>query len=110
MAAAFRVAGHDIVALNGSPGIPFSQAVSFAVNCRNQKEIDRYWERLSNGGKEQRCGRLKDRFGVSWQIIPSAITRMPGDPDPEMAARVMKAMLPMAKPDIGALTRAYKGK
>ena len=110
MAAAFRVAGQDFVALNGSPGIPFSQAVSFAVNCRNQKEIDWYWERLSDGGEQQRCGWLKDRFGVSWQVVPSDLARMLGDPDPEKAGRVMKTMLPMGKLDIGELRRAYKGK
>lgn len=110
MAAAFRIAGMDFVALNGSGKIPFTQAVSFAVNCKTQKEIDRYWERLSEGGKEQRCGWLRDRYGVSWQIVPAALARMLGDPDPEKAGRVMEAMLPMGKLDLGALKRAYRGK
>lgn len=110
MAAAFRIAGVDFVALNGSGKIPFTQAVSFAVNCKTQKEIDRYWDRLSEGGEEQRCGWLKDRYGVFWQIVPAALARMLGDPDPEKAGRVMEALLPMAKPDLGALKRAYRGK
>jgi predicted 3-demethylubiquinone-9 3-methyltransferase (glyoxalase superfamily) len=106
----FRIEGQKFVALNGGPVFAFSQAISFVVNCRTQKEIDRYWEQLSAGGEQQPCGWLKDRYGVSWQIVPVILADMLSDPDTEKSGRVMKAMLPMGKLDIKKLQPAYAGK
>jgi predicted 3-demethylubiquinone-9 3-methyltransferase (glyoxalase superfamily) len=99
----------EFMALNGGPVFTFSQAISFFVSCDTQAEVDRFWEKLSEGGEKQQCGWLKDKFGVSWQIVPRVLGEMLQDRDPVKANRVMQAMLPMKKLDIAALERAYKG-
>jgi predicted 3-demethylubiquinone-9 3-methyltransferase (glyoxalase superfamily) len=109
MTANFILGGQEFVALNGGPAFTFSQAISFVVNCKTQEEIDRLWDLLSQGGEQQACGWLKDKFGVSWQIVPVILAEMLGDPDPEKSGRVMKAMLPMGKLDIKILEHAYTG-
>ncbi len=105
---AFRLDGHEFVALNGGPVFKFTEAVSFVVNCETQEEIDRYWNKLSADGdpKAQQCGWLKDRFGLSWQIVPTELGRLISGPDPERARRVLKAMLDMKKLDLEVLQRA----
>jgi predicted 3-demethylubiquinone-9 3-methyltransferase (glyoxalase superfamily) len=103
----FQLHGQTFVALNGGPHFKFTEAVSFVVNCQTQEEVDAYWEKLSAGGKEIECGWLKDKFGLSWQIVPAILPKLLGDPDPVKSGRVMKAMLTMKKLDIGALERAY---
>jgi len=95
------------MALNGGPQFPFTEAVSLFVNCETQEEVDALWEKLSQGGSKDRCGWLKDKYGLSWQIIPTALGRMLGDRDPAKARRVMEAMLQMRKIDIAGLRRAY---
>jgi predicted 3-demethylubiquinone-9 3-methyltransferase (glyoxalase superfamily) len=107
MTVGFLLEGQQFVALNGGPAFAFSQAISFVVNCRTQKEIDRYWDLLSVGGEQQPCGWLKDRYGISWQVVPGALAGMLGDPDPERSRRVIKAMLPMGKLDLKMLRKAY---
>lgn len=107
MTAEFLIRGVEFVALNGGPQYTFSPAISFVINCRTQKEIDEYWEKLSDGGEKQPCGWLKDRFGVSWQVVPVVLADMLNDADPVRAQRVMKAMLQMGKIDIQQLKRAY---
>ena len=107
MFASFRLDGQEFMALNGGPEFKFTPAISFFVSCKSQEEVDRLWARLSKGGKKGRCGWLEDRFGVSWQIIPTALGELMGDPDPEKAGRVMKAMLKMGKIDIARLKRAH---
>jgi len=109
MIVAFEIAGMPFVALNGGPQFKFTEAISFYVNCETQKEVDELWEKLSEGGEKGQCGWLKDKYGVSWQIIPTALPELLGDPDPEKSQRVMKAMLQMSKIDIEALRKAYKG-
>ena len=109
MTTKFLIAGQEFVALNGGPQFTFSQAISFVVNCRTQKEIDEFWEKLSEGGEKQQCGWLKDKYGVSWQIVPVVMVEMLNDPDPLKSQRVMKAMLLMDKIDIKILKQAYKG-
>ncbi len=106
----FQIEGQEFVALNGGPVFSFSQAISFVVNCTTQKEIDAYWEQLSAGGEQQPCGWLKDKYGVSWQIVPVMLADMLSDPDPERSGRVMKVMLPMGKLDIRTLEQAYNAK
>ena len=110
MTAKFQIEGQEFVALNGGPVFTFSPAISFVVNCETQEEVDRLWEKLSDGGEKQQCGWLKDKFGVSWQIVPVVLTEMLSDPDPVKSQRVMKAMLPMGKIDIKKLKQAYNGK
>ncbi len=105
----FRIGDQEFVALNGGPVFSFSQAISFVINCRTQKEIDYYWERLSEGGEQQPCGWLKDRFGISWQVVPVLLAEMLADPDPEKSGRVMKAMLPMGRLELAVLKKAYRG-
>ncbi len=105
----FLIGGQEFVALNGGPIYTLTPAISFVVNCQTQQEIDTYWEKLSAGGEKQVCGWLKDRYGVSWQIVPVILTEMLGDPDPVKAGRVMQAMLRMVKLDMKELKRAYKG-
>ncbi|HVP28493.1 MAG TPA: VOC family protein [Myxococcota bacterium] len=107
----FELDGSEFTALNGGPAFQFNEAISFQVNCETQEALDRYWERLSEGGdpNAQQCGWLKDRFGVSWQIVPTVLPGMMADPDPEKSGRVMTAMLRMKKLDIGELERAYRG-
>ncbi len=111
MTVAFRLDGQDFVALNGGPHFKFTEAISFVVNCASQKEVDDYWERLSEGGDEraQQCGWLKDKYGLSWQIVPTALIELLHDPDPQKSRRVTKAMLQMKKIDVEALRRAYDG-
>jgi predicted 3-demethylubiquinone-9 3-methyltransferase (glyoxalase superfamily) len=108
MTIAFELDGQEFTALNGGPQFRFSEAISLVVNCRSQQEVDHYWSRLSEGGDEQaqQCGWLKDRYGVSWQVVPTALPELLGQPDPEKARRVMQAMLQMKKLDVEALRRA----
>ena len=96
----FELDGTKFVALNGGPQFTFSEAISFQIECHSQEEVDDYWRRLSEGGEEGPCGWLKDRFGLSWQIIPARLTELLEDPDPETSQRVMAAMLQMGKIDI----------
>jgi predicted 3-demethylubiquinone-9 3-methyltransferase (glyoxalase superfamily) len=106
----FEVAGQEFIALNGGPGHPFSDAVSFWVRAETQEEIDRLWQLLTaDGGEPGPCGWLKDRFGLSWQIVPSVLMELLGDPDPAKAGRTMQAMLGMSKLDIAALHAAHDG-
>ena len=107
--AAFELHGQQFTVLNGGPHFKFTEAISFFVNCETQAEVDELWEKLSEGGSKSQCGWLKDKFGLSWQIIPSALTKLMGDQDPAKAQRVMQAMLKMTKIDIAALQRAYDG-
>jgi predicted 3-demethylubiquinone-9 3-methyltransferase (glyoxalase superfamily) len=108
---AFELDGQSFTALNGGPAFQFSEAISFQVSCETQKEVDFYWEKLSEGGDEaaQQCGWLKDRFGVSWQIVPTILPELVGDPASQKSQRAMKAMMDMKKLDIAALKRAYAG-
>ncbi len=110
MLVAFELDGQPFTALNGGPQFKFDEAVSFQVFCETQDEIDYYWSRLTgNGGQEGPCGWLKDRFGLSWQVVPAAIPRMMSDPDTRRSARVMNAVMAMRKLDLAALERAYAG-
>lgn len=109
MIIAFRLVGQEFVALNGGPEFKFTEAVSFVVNCETQEEVDRFWERLTDGGQEIQCGWLKDKFGLSWQIVPAVLNEMLADQDPDKSSRVMKAMLQMIKIDIETLKQAYEG-
>jgi predicted 3-demethylubiquinone-9 3-methyltransferase (glyoxalase superfamily) len=106
MTVSFRLAGQTITALNGGPVYKLSEAFSFQVHCDTQEEIDHYWSKLSAGGSEGRCGWLEDRFGLSWQIVPSALPRLMSDPDPRKVQRVTRAFLQMSKFDLAALERA----
>ena len=106
MTAVFQLDGQEFIALNGGPQFKFSQAVSFVVNCKTQKEVDELWEKLSAGGERQMCGWLKDKFGLSWQIVPTALPELLSDPDPAISQSVMKAMMQMKKLDIEGLKRA----
>jgi predicted 3-demethylubiquinone-9 3-methyltransferase (glyoxalase superfamily) len=106
MTVGFELMGQEFVALNGGPEFTFNEAVSFQVLCDNQDEVDRYWETLSEGGEQGPCGWLRDRFGVSWQVVPTALPRLLGDPDPEKSQRVMEAMMGMKKLEIDELERA----
>jgi predicted 3-demethylubiquinone-9 3-methyltransferase (glyoxalase superfamily) len=108
MSATFQLEGQEFMALNGGPQFTFSPAISFFVNCETQEEADELWENLSEGGEKQRCGWLKDKYGVSWQIVPTALGKMLNDPDPAKSGRVMKAMLQMDKIDIDRLKQAYE--
>lgn len=109
MAVNFTLAGQQFIALNGGPHFQFTPAISFFVNCAGQSEVDRLWGRLSEGGSTERCGWLRDRYGVSWQIVPTVLGEMLSDADPERARRVLQAMLQMIKLDIDALEKAYDG-
>jgi predicted 3-demethylubiquinone-9 3-methyltransferase (glyoxalase superfamily) len=107
----FEIAGQKFIALNGGPHFKFTEAVSFVVDCKDQDEIDYYWSRFTaDGGQESQCGWLKDKFGVSWQIIPSALNDLVGGTDKEGAKRAMNAMLKMKKLNIRQLQSAYDGK
>ena len=110
MSVTFELEGQQFFALNGGPHFSFTPAISFFVNCETQREVDELWEKLSAGGEKNSCGWLRDKYGVSWQIIPSALGRMLQDKDPEKSTRVMKAMLQMKKFDIEGLTRAYENR
>ena len=105
----FELEGQEITGLNGGPHFKPNEAFSFFVNCETQQEVDEYWGKLTEGGEESQCGWLKDRYGYSWQIIPSALGELLGDEDPEKAGRVMKAMLQMKKIDIAGLQEAFDG-
>lgn len=107
MTVAFQLNGQDFVALNGGPHFQFNEAVSLVVNCETQAEIDEYWEKLSSGGHEGQCGWLKDKYGLSWQVVPTALGKWMSDSDPERSARVMNAILHMRKLDIQTLQGAY---
>lgn len=109
VALTFRLLDQEFIALNGGPHYSFTPAVSFFVSCDTQAEVDRYWDRLIEGGKAQKCGWLTDRFGLSWQIVPRALGAMLGDADRERAGRAMRAMLGMVKLDIAELERAHRG-
>ena len=107
MTVAFELAGKPFTALNGGPQYTFTEAVSFVIHCEDQDEVDHYWNALTaEGGEEGPCGWLKDRFGLSWQVVPDVLIRLLGDPDPEKAGRAMQAMLAMKKLDIAELERA----
>lgn len=107
MVVRFELAGRQFMALNGGPQFKFTEAVSFLINCETQTEIDELWERLSAGGEKGRCGWLKDKFGLSWQIVPTVLGQMLQDGDPAKSQRVMQALLQMDKLDIGRLQQAY---
>ena len=110
MSATFELEGQEFFVLNGGPQFPFTEAVSFYVRCETQTEVDYYWEKLiSGGGKPSRCGWLKDRFGLSWQVIPNRLGELLGDKDPQRAGRALQAMLQMDKIDIAGLERATQG-
>ena len=106
----FELEGQEFVALNGGPMFKFTEAISFVVNCQSQEEVDYFWKKLAAGGEESRCGWLKDKFGLSWQIVPTVLTEMLADKDTAKAKRVMRAMLQMDKIDIPALKKAYDQK
>ena len=108
MVAKFQLEGHEFIALNGGPQFKFTEAISFLVNCESQEEVDKFWEKLSEGGKESQCGWLKDKYGLSWQIVPTVLGEMLQDKDPEKSKRVMQAMLQMQKIDIKKLKEAYE--
>lgn len=108
---AFTLAGQPFTAINGGPQFPFTEAVSFVIDCEDQAEVDRLWtELLAGGGSPGQCGWLKDRFGLSWQVVPRQLGELLGDPDRERAGRAMEAMLKMSKIDVAALRRAFDGR
>lgn len=106
----FELDGQQFTGLNGGPHFRFSEAISFTVPCQTQEEVDTFWEKLSEGGEQVECGWLKDKFGLSWQIVPTVLPEMLSDPDPAKAKRVMEAMMKMKKLDIAGLKNAYDGK
>jgi predicted 3-demethylubiquinone-9 3-methyltransferase (glyoxalase superfamily) len=108
MTVAFEIEGQQFVALNGGPHFKFTEAISFVVNCETQEEVDELWEKLSEGGEKVQCGSLKDKYGVSWQIVPTVLSDMLQDKDAERSQRVMRAMLKMKKLDIAGLEEAYR--
>ena len=109
MSATFELDGQEFMALNGGPMFTFSPAISFFVKCETQAEVDYYWEKLTAGGTEEPCGWLKDKFGLSWQVIPNALGELLGDPDREKAGRALQAMFQMKKIEIAALRSAFDG-
>jgi len=109
MSVTFELDGRKFGALNGGPLFKFTEAVSLYINCEDQKEVDELWEKLSSGGAKSRCGWLKDRYGLSWQVVPTVLEKYLGDKDPAKAKRVMEAMLQMDKLDVAKLTKAYEG-
>ena len=109
MTVLFELAGQRFLALNGGPDFKPNEAISFQIDCESQEEVDSYWSKLSEGGEQGPCGWLKDRYGISWQIVPKVLSRLLGDPDPEKAQRVMAAMLKMGKIEIAELERAAAG-
>ena len=108
MTTSFRLDGQEIMALNGGPHFKFTEAISFFIDCESQEEVDELWEKLSEGGETSQCGWLKDKFGLSWQVVPSVLGEMLQDPDRERANRVMQAMLQMTKIDVAKLKQAYE--
>ena len=109
MTVEFELDGQRFVGINGGPEFKFDEAVSFQITCEDQDEVDYYWEKLTDGGEESQCGWLKDRFGLSWQVVPAGMEEVFGDPDPERAKRAMAAMLKMRKLDVAELRRAADG-
>jgi predicted 3-demethylubiquinone-9 3-methyltransferase (glyoxalase superfamily) len=109
MTVEFELDGQRFVGINGGPQFKFDEAVSFQITCEDQDELDYYWDRLTDGGSESQCGWLKDRFGLSWQVVPTGMEELFSDPDPERARRAMQAMLQMRKLDVAALRRAAAG-
>jgi predicted 3-demethylubiquinone-9 3-methyltransferase (glyoxalase superfamily) len=109
MVTTFQLDGQEFMALNGGPTFKFTEAISFVVNCETQEEVDEFWEMLSEGGEKSRCGWLKDKYGLSWQIVPTVLGELMQDKDPEKSKRVMQAMLQMDKLDIQTLKQAYEG-
>jgi len=109
MTVVFKINGQDFIALNGGPQFKFTEAVSFVINCDTQEEIDHYWDNLLKGGTSQACGWLKDKYGLSWQIVPSNLSKLFSSADPEKSKRVMAAMMKMVKFDIKTLEEAYEG-
>ena len=107
MTASFELDGQEFIALNGGPHFKFTEAISFVVNCETQQEVDKYWEKLSEGGQKSRCGWLKDKFGLSWQIVPTILPKLMGDSNKAKAKKVMEAMMQMDKLDIAKLQEAY---
>ena len=105
----FKLFGQEFYTFNGGPHFSFSEGISLFIHCRDQAEVDYYWERLADGGEHSQCGWLRDRFGVSWQVVPDALMRLMGDPDPVKAKRVVDAMLQMGKLDVAGLEAAYRG-
>ena len=110
MIATFQIDGQEFIALNGGPQFKFSPAISFVVNCETQEEVDQLWEKLSAGGTKQQCGWLQDKFGVSWQIVPTTLSKLMSDPDREKTNRVMQALMQMDKIDIARLQQAHQGR
>jgi predicted 3-demethylubiquinone-9 3-methyltransferase (glyoxalase superfamily) len=108
MTIAFELEGQKFTALNGGPQFKFTEAISFVVNCETQDEVDHFWNRLTEGGQEIQCGWLKDRYGLSWQIVPTALFKLLQDQDPARSARVMQALFQMKKLDIAALQKVYE--
>jgi predicted 3-demethylubiquinone-9 3-methyltransferase (glyoxalase superfamily) len=108
MTVKFQLDGQEFVALNGGPHFKFSEAISFVVNCETQEEVDEFWEKLSQGGEKVQCGWLKDKYGLSWQVVPTDLVKMLQDKDPEKSKAVMEAMLQMKKIDIKGLMEAYE--
>ena len=107
----FTLAGQQFMGLNGGPEFKFTEAVSFTINCEDQAEVDRYWDALiAGGGAPVQCGWLKDRYGLSWQVVPTILPRLMADPDPVKAGRVMAAMMGMVKIDVAAIEAAYDGR
>jgi predicted 3-demethylubiquinone-9 3-methyltransferase (glyoxalase superfamily) len=110
MTATFQLEGQEFIALNGGPEFKFNEAISFFVNCETQEEVDRLWDKLSEGGEKGQCGWLKDKYGVSWQIVPTTLGQMLQDQDPQRSQNVMQAMLKMTKIDVETLRRVYEQK
>ena len=109
MTGTFQLDGQEFMALNGGPHFKFTEAISLFVNCETQEEVDDFWEKLSEGGAKSQCGWLKDKYGLSWQIVPTVLGELLHDKDPQKSTRVMEAMLQMTKLDIKTLKRAYEG-
>jgi predicted 3-demethylubiquinone-9 3-methyltransferase (glyoxalase superfamily) len=108
MTVTFELEGQEFIALNGGPHFKFTEAISFVVNCESQDEVDELWEKLSEGGEKEQCGWLKDKYGVSWQIVPTVLGEMLQDKDPKKSEKVMEALLQMGKIDIKTLEQAYE--
>ena len=107
MTGTFQLEGQEFIVLNGGPLFKFTEAISFVIDCQSQEEVDEFWDKLSEGGEKSRCGWLKDKFGLSWQVVPSILSQLLGDKDPEKAKRVMEAMMKMDKIVIKGLQNAY---
>jgi predicted 3-demethylubiquinone-9 3-methyltransferase (glyoxalase superfamily) len=110
MVGSFELEGQQFTALNGGPRFKFTEAISLVINCETQEEVDYFWEKLSAGGQLQKCGWLKDKFGLSWQVVPTVLDELMRDKDPQKSKRVMEAMLQMVKLDIPRLRAAYEGR